>query len=295
MNYPITVTWILIAGLSLVVTVSSSASSNKGEKAEKGIVELANKKPATDATSDRSKKKPASPGPEQKKKKTATTVGMPVYKPPLRGAPGGRVGGGTRGIFNELIFLCVLAPDHVGLTVQEQPHIYWFVSKLTTYPIEFTIIENQAVKPLLEKRIRSPEKPGVQYIRLSDHGVHLRQNVQYKWFLALVPDPDRRSKDILAGGVIERVEFPETVRVKLDQAGEARQHYVYAEAGLWYDALSAISDLIDTSPNDTVLRKQRASLLEQVGLPEIAQYEMKRSISGCNRNKIRGPKSNDYG
>ncbi len=53
MNYPITVTWILIAGLSLVVTVSASASSNKGEKAEKGTVELANKKPATDATSDR--------------------------------------------------------------------------------------------------------------------------------------------------------------------------------------------------------------------------------------------------
>jgi hypothetical protein len=280
MNYPITLNWILIAGLSLMVTVSASASSNKGEKADKGIVDLANKKPTTDATSDRSKKKPASPEPEQKKKKTATTVDMPVYKPPLRGAPGGRVGGGTRGLDSELTFLCVLAPDHVGLTVKEQPHIYWFVSKLTIYPIEFTIIENQAVKPLLEKRIGSPEKPGVQHIRLSDHGVHLQQNVQYKWFLALVHDPDRRSKDILAGGVIKRVEFPETLRVKLDQAGKARAHYVYAEAGIWYDALAAVSDLIDASPNDTVLRKQHASLLKQVGLPEIAQYEMERSVSG---------------
>ena len=279
MNYPITVTWILIAGLSLVVPVSASASSNKGEKAEKGIVELANKKPATDANSDRSKKKPVSPEIKSKNKSIAT-IGMPVYKPPLRGAPGGRVGGGTRGLCSELTFLCVLAPDHVGLTVREQPRIYWFVSKLTPYPIEFTIIENKAVKPLLEKRIGSPEKPGVQDIRLSDFGVHLRQNVQYKWFLALVIDPDRRSKDILAGGVIERVEFPETLRAKLDEAGKERAHYVYAEAGIWYDTLAAISDLMDASPNNTVLRKQRASLLEQVGLPEIAQYDMKHSISG---------------
>ncbi len=280
MNYAITVIWVLAAGLGLVIPASVDGSNDQVEKEARTIVEVANKKPATDTTSEHSKKKPVSPEIKSKKKKTVTTIAMPVYKPPLRGAPGGRVGGGTRGLCSELTFLCVLAPDHVGLTVREQPRIYWFVSKLTTYPIEFTIIENKAVKPLLEKRIRSPEKPGVQDIRLSDFGVHLRQNVQYKWFLALVIDPDRRSKDILAGGVIERVEFPETLRAKLDEAGKERAHYVYAEAGIWYDTLAAISDLMDASPNNTVLRKQRASLLEQVRLPEIAQYDMKHSVSG---------------
>ena len=40
------------------------------------------------------------------------TASAPVYKPPLRGAPGGRVGGGTRGTGREAFILSVLAPAH---------------------------------------------------------------------------------------------------------------------------------------------------------------------------------------
>jgi len=277
MNYSTTATWILIAGLGLVMPASIVGSYDQGEKAPKTIVEMTNKKPVTDSTSKQPKKKQISPGTESKKKKSETGIGMPVYMPPLRGAPGGRVGAGSRGI-EYVTQLYVLAPDHVGLTYQKQPLLYWFLSRLTTYPIQLTIIENRAIKPALEKRIAPPEKPGLQCIRLSDHGVYLQKNVLYKWFVALVPDPEHRSKDILAGGVIKRIEYPEALREKLDKAGEGRSPHVYAEVGLWYDALAAISELIDASPNDKVLRKQRASLLEQVGLPEIGQYEIEHSI-----------------
>ncbi len=44
----------------------------------------------------------------------------------------------------------------------------------------------------------------------------------------------------------------------------------YAEAGVWYDALMAISDLMQSNPADMELRQQRASLLEQGGLAEVA-------------------------
>ena len=48
-----------------------------------------------------------------------------VYKPPKRGAPGGREGAGTRGFREALPTLAVLAPqDHTGLTAQEQPVLY---------------------------------------------------------------------------------------------------------------------------------------------------------------------------
>src|SRR5438876_2634565 len=62
-----------------------------------------------------SEKKPAEPqGPV---KPTATTGGVgtsPLYKPPLRGAPSGRVGGGTRGGpgSERSVVLSVLTPDH---------------------------------------------------------------------------------------------------------------------------------------------------------------------------------------
>lgn len=219
---------------------------------------------------------PMSQGVQAQSKKLAAAPSMPVYQPPKRGAPGGRVGGGTRGPGDDLPTLLVLAPDHVGLTTQEQPTLYWYLSKPTTYPIELTIIQGQGTKPSLETVIRPPSsaQAGVQQARLAGYGFRLLPGVQYKWFVALIPNPTRRSKDIIAGGIIERVAPPEVVQTKLTQTDKASSSHVYAEYGLWYDAVTSISSLIDTMPNDLVLRKQRASLMEQVGLIEIAKYDL---------------------
>ena len=83
----------------------------------------------------------------------------------------------------------------------------------------------------------------------------------------MVPDSDRRSKDILAGGAIERVDLQDEIKAKLAKAQNNDMPFIYAQAGLWYDALKAISDLIDAAPQNQELHKQRTSLLTQVGLP----------------------------
>lgn len=196
-------------------------------------------------------------------------VSAPVYKPPLRGAPGGRVGGGTRGTGREVFVLSVLAPDHTGLTVQDQPLLYWFISSATSTPVELTVTDPQGTQPVLETRIPPPVQPGVHRVRLADYGVRLSPGVAYRWFVAVVPDSDRRSRDVLAGGAIERVEVPESLRAKLPGAAKTDLPSLYAEAGLWYDAVAAISDLIESAPNDPALRRQRAAMLTQVGLPDI--------------------------
>ncbi|HSD51643.1 MAG TPA: DUF928 domain-containing protein, partial [Candidatus Methylomirabilis sp.] len=56
---------------------------------------------------------------------------------------------------------------------------------------------------------------------------------------------------------------------KLTQAGKADLPFLYAEAGYWYDALSALSEQIEATPQDPAPRKHRAAMLVQVGLPEI--------------------------
>jgi len=195
---------------------------------------------------------------------------VPVYNPPQRGAPGGRVGGGTRGGTNVFV-LSVLAPDHSGFTTNEQPALYWYISNGTSLPIELTLMDPQGVQPILETKLPAPAKGGIQRVRLADYNVHLAQGAAYRWFVAVVPDADRRSKDILAGGAIERVEMPADVKAKLAQAGKNETPFVYAQAGLWYDALRSISELIDAAPQDQDLRKQRTALLTQVGLPSSAE------------------------
>ena len=196
----------------------------------------------------------------------AADANVPVYNPPNRGAPAGRIGGGTRGGTNVFV-LSVLAPDHSGFTTSEQPNLYWYISNPTTLPIEITVMDSQGIKPILETRLPAPAKPGIQRVRLADYNIRLAPGAAYRWFVALVPDADRRSKDILAGGAIERVDMPEALKAKLAKSGSNETPFVYAEAGLWYDSLRAISDLIVAAPQNLELRKQRTALLTQVGLP----------------------------
>ena len=198
----------------------------------------------------------------------AADANVPVYNPPKRGAPGGRVGGGTRGGTQRDIFvLSVLAPDHSGFTTSEQPSLYWYISNSTSLPIELTVMDPQGVQPILETRLPAPAKPGIQRVRFADYNIRLAPGAAYRWFVAIVPDADRRSKDILAGGAIERVDVPAELNAKLAKAKSNETPFIYAEAGLWYDALGAISDLIDAAPQNQELHKQRTALLTQVGLP----------------------------
>lgn len=220
-------------------------------------------------------KKPAEPPSPTKPVSTTGGIGRSLtYNPPLRGNPAGRVGGGTRGgTPDRSVVLSVLTPDHVGLTTKEQPTLYWYTSQLTKHIVELTVIENKASKPIVETNINPPAQAGIQRVRLADYNVRLKTGTQYRWYIAMVPDPKNRSKDILAGGFIERIDASESLRTRLTQAGASQSATVYAEEGIWYDALSALSDSIDATPSDANLRTQRASLLEQVRLQQVADFD----------------------
>jgi hypothetical protein len=216
-------------------------------------------------------------GPARSEEKKGPGDGKPVapaaavvYKPPLRGAPGGRVGGGTRGTGREAAFvLSVMAPDHTGLTSTEQPPLYWFISAPTSHPVEVTIVDSQETQPLLELRLDPPVAAGVHRVSLADRGVRLRAGVIYQWYVAVVPDSAHRSKDILAGGAIERVEPPADVSARLPRAAKTELPQLFAGAGLWYDAVAALGDLLEAAPRDRMLLEERAALLRQAGLPEM--------------------------
>jgi uncharacterized protein DUF928 len=202
----------------------------------------------------------------------AASPPMPVYTPPKRGAPGGRIGGGSRGTQRDGFSLSVLAPDHTGLTTDPQPTLYWFISSdLAATSVELTLMDPDGTQPLLENRVSPPVKTGLHSIRLSEYGVRLKPGVPYRWFVALVVDPDRRSKDILAGGFVELVEPPAGLPAQVAKTDKKELPQLYAAAGLWYDAVGSISQLIDAAPNDASLKQQRAALLEQAGLTEVAK------------------------
>lgn len=185
-----------------------------------------------------------------------------------------RVTGGSRGTGDAAVTLDVLAPDDVGTTTQEQPSLFWFQSKPAEAKFELTLLQENKVKPLIQVKVDRAGKAGIQRLKLSDHGVKLNPGVEYQWVVALVTDPDNRSTDLVASGVIKRVTPAAELKDKISQAAPASLASLYADAGIWYDALAAASDQIEAQPGNKTLREMRAELLLQVGLKDAAQAEV---------------------
>jgi hypothetical protein len=205
--------------------------------------------------------------------KSSPRMELPIYRPPKGIVPGGRLKGGSRG-GKDFPVVQVLAPNHVGLTRLSQPVLYWYLSKVTSYPLEFTLVDSRAIQPIVEISLPQPKEPGVQRILLRDYGVALDPGVPYRWFVTLVVDASNPSKDITAGGIIERVDYVESLIIN---AATEEDPARLAGAGLWYDAIIKLSELIEAAPHDPFLRMQRAALLSQVGLQEVAESDLKRN------------------
>jgi Domain of Unknown Function (DUF928) len=198
-----------------------------------------------------------------------------LYKPP---AGGGniptRVSGGARGGGVDTSLLA-LVPEHAALTTHAQPSLFWFQSKPAKAKLELALVEPKKAKPVLALTSGSANQVGIHRIKLANHKVELQPDVLYQWTVAIVPDTENRSKDVIAQGVIKRVSAPRGLDEKVENASDTEKAAIYAEAGIWYDALEAISNAIDAHPEDASLREERASLLKQVGLPQAAALDKK--------------------
>src|SRR4029450_8033601 len=129
--------------------------------------------PATAGLAQDTKGAPPSPPGASQPAASAASAATPVYKPPLRGAPGGRIGGATRGVARDVFVLSVLAPDHPGLPAIDHPSLFWYISTPISLPLELTVMDPRCAQPLLETALPAPRQGGIQRVRLADHGVRL--------------------------------------------------------------------------------------------------------------------------
>ncbi len=207
------------------------------------------------------------------------------YTPPPSLTTGIRADGdgGSRAGGAKLPSLSVLTPDHVAFTTQAQPSLFWFqdgpAPKGVNARFELTLVDPKNPKPVLKvgNALSSQQDvgPGVRRIQLARHNVKLDPGVAYKWSVALVPDSKNRSQDLVASGAIKMIPpSPElTAELAKDDADKVS---AFAAKGVWYDALTALSDQIDAAPKDATLRAARADLLQQVGLKAAAEFERKK-------------------
>ena len=197
---------------------------------------------------------------------------IPEYKPPARGAPGGRVGGASRGTVKATMPLPtieLLAPDgNAGQTTSPTPILYFYVSQPITWRIQFTISAPLRPDPVIEVNIPAPHQAGVYAIRTADYHVQLQPGVLYTWSVSVILNPKAPSRDIVASASLLRTAPDPTLESALHGAPPSRRAALFAQAGFWYDAVAAAADM-------EALDRHAAldALMNEVGLVEPARYD----------------------
>jgi hypothetical protein len=202
-----------------------------------------------------------------------------VFHPPageLNGILPIRIGGGSRGGAADDLSVETLVPDQVALTTQGRPSLYWYQSKAAKTQCEVTVTEPKNPQPLLLLKSSAPTPAGIHAIRLTKFKIELKPNILYRWSIAIVVDPQNRSQDIIANGIIKRINPSPELAEKIGHASDSDKPALYAENGIWYDALQSVSDQIDRAPQDASLRQERVELLKAVGMNG-AQMELSKS------------------
>jgi len=195
---------------------------------------------------------------------------VPIYIPPRRGAPKEVSAAATRGAIAPRLKL--LAPDHAGLTVAAQPTLYIYAQGTGWLQVQV----KRATDPgagFISPRIEIENPPAIRAVPLAGLGVTLEPGAEYR---VTVMSYDRagtvRATD---SALIERIVPP--VELSIMTAGQpvSAQANAFASAGIWFDALDAISRAIDGAPGSAAPRRGRAALLEQIGMKEIAGFDRK--------------------
>ncbi|MDM8545432.1 DUF928 domain-containing protein [Candidatus Venteria ishoeyi] len=205
---------------------------------------------------------------------------QPVYTPPVvLGKPKQTVGGATRGHDDVIaeMFLAVLAtPDHMGRTIHAQPTLYWVLTVPLNEQINITLSnmeqDMRGDPPLLDFYIEKPHA-GIHKLDLVQHGVTLEPDIEYTWGIEVLLDTHNHSQNISAMADIVRIQPDFTLRQSLDVTQLSQQAFIYAKAGLWYDAINVLGSMIEKYPDKSKFYQQRAALLTQVGLKRLANYD----------------------
>jgi len=172
----------------------------------------------------------------------------------------------------EPLYLSVLSPDHIGLTMFEQPALFWFIAQLSSQPVDVMITDEGNTQRLLDVRMLPPIRPGIHKVELKDYGIRLQHNLTYQWKIVLQGNTPGTS--YTTSGWIMRVSPPPNVAAIAQLPSMiSTPPQPLVEAGLWYDAIWALSERIQNNPMDATSLTQRANLLEQVGLLPPAQQD----------------------
>jgi len=210
----------------------------------------------------------------------ATAFNLPPLPP--GSAPGGRVRGGAKrgGCPVAKPDLTALAPfteeansviNVWGQTMVDRPSWFFYVpyTKDLPYEVEF-VLQDQDSNQIYEKAIALPDKPGVIRVSLPTTAPALAIDKQYHWFFTINCDKEKNSPPTFVEGVVQRVQLNPSIVKELQTTEPLKRYAIYAQNGIWYEALTILAQLRQNNPEDAALQAEWRNLLSSIRLDDIA-------------------------
>ena len=158
----------------------------------------------------------------------------------------------------------------IGLTVAEKPTVFFRVSKTSVQEATFNLLDEKGDTIIYDKTIPLSSTGDVMSFTLPADAPALEIGKEYGWELVVNCDPQDQKGNPRVQSVIKRVQPSSTLVSKLAQAKPSDRPFLYAEDGIWIDALSTLAKLRVANPNDSELKEAWTTLLTSAGLQNIA-------------------------
>ena len=191
-------------------------------------------------------------------------------QPPLPGGP--RFVPGKCENFPEASFTALMPENKIARTVSDYPTFFFYLPQPNAELAEF-ILEDENGNLIYAQALTIKNLSGVISVSIpaNTNVPPLEVGKNYTWVFSLVCDPDDRASDQIERGVVRRVELSADILRQLDAADLRQKTVIYAENGIWQDALGTLAAARRANPNDTDLAADWESLLDSVTLLEIAK------------------------
>ncbi|MEG4139418.1 MULTISPECIES: DUF928 domain-containing protein [unclassified Microcoleus] len=190
-------------------------------------------------------------------------------RPPTQ--PRRPVRGGCASI-SQLGLTALMPKNKIGRTVSEYPTFFFYLPQTEAELAEF-ILQDQSGNQIYKQDVTISNLSGVIGVNIpaNQNVPPLEVGKSYRWNLTVICDSQDRSSDQIESGTVRRVEISADIRRQLDRADPRQKTVIYAENGIWLDALSTLAAARRANPNDAELTGDWESLLDSVTLNQIAK------------------------
>ncbi len=170
------------------------------------------------------------------------------------------------------VSLTALVPENkIGRTISDYPTFFFYLPK-TDAELAELILEDESGNKIYQQDLTIKNISGVIGVSIpaNTNVPPLEVGKSYTWKFTVVCDPEDRSSDQLETGIVRRVELSPDILSELEKADPRLKTFIYAENGIWQDALSNLAAVRRANPNNPVFKSDWESLLGSVELDQIA-------------------------